>query len=104
MIDLTPIINALILIVAAVVSVYVIPWIKSKKTTEETKNLVAWAEIAAAAAQQLYYHLDGETRLAHALGVMREAGFDVDTIEVRNAVEAAVLKLHNALNEGGETA
>jgi hypothetical protein len=28
---------------------------------------------------------------------MREAGFDVDTIEVRNAVEAAVLRLHSAL-------
>lgn len=101
MIDLTPIINALILIVAALISAYFIPWLKSKKTAEETKDLIAWADIAVAAAQQLYYQLDGETRLNHALAVMREAGFDIDTIEVRNAVEAAVLKLHNAL--GGES-
>lgn len=104
MIDLTPIINAFILIVAALVSVYLIPWIKSKKTAQEVANLEKWADIAVAAAQQLYYQLDGETRLAHALGVLKEAGFDVDTIEVRNAVEAAVLRLHNALNEGGEAA
>ena len=102
MIDLTPIINALILIVAALISAYLIPWIKSKKTAQEIANLEKWADIAAAAAQQLFYQLDGESRLAHALGVMKEAGFDVDTIEVRNALEAAVLKLHNALNVGGE--
>lgn len=102
MIDLTPIINALILIVASLVSAFLIPWIKSKKTAQEVANLEKWAEIAVAAAQQLYYHLDGETRLAHALSVLKEAGFDVNTVEVRNAVEAAVLRLHSALNEGGE--
>lgn len=97
MIDLTPIINVLILVAATLVSVYLVPWIKSKKTAEQTKDLMAWARIAVAAAQQLYYQLDGEARLNHALSVMREAGFDVDTIEVRNAIEAAVLELHNAL-------
>lgn len=97
MIDLTPIINVLILVVATLVSVYLVPWIKSKKTAEQTKDLMAWARIAVAAAQQLYYQLDGEARLDHALSVMNEAGFDVDTIEVRNAIEAAVLELHNAL-------
>lgn len=97
MIDLTPIINVLILVVATLVSVYLVPWIKSKKTAEQTKDLMAWARIAVKAAQQLYYQLDGEARLEHALSVMREAGFDVDTIEVRNAIEAAVLELHNAL-------
>jgi hypothetical protein len=97
MIDLTPLMNAITAVLAAVIVAYVIPWIKSKKTAEETKDLVAWADIAVAAAQQLFYQFDGETRLEHALGVMREAGFDVDTIEVRNAVEAAVLRLHSAL-------
>jgi uncharacterized membrane protein (DUF2068 family) len=101
MIDLTPIINVLILVVATLVSVYFVPWIKSKKTVEQTKDLMAWARIAVKAAQQLYYQLDGEVRLEHALSVMREAGFNVDTIEVRNAIEAAVLELHNAL-EGTE--
>lgn len=97
MIDLTPLINALILVVAAIITVKVIPWIKSKKTAEETKNLVAWADIAVAGAQQLYHQFDGATRLEHALGVMREAGFDVETVKVRNAIEAAVLRLHSAL-------
>lgn len=101
MIDLTPIINVLILVVATLVSVYLVPWIKSKKTVDQTKDLMAWARIAVKAAQQLYYQLDGEVRLEHALSVMREAGFNVDTIEVRNAIEAAVLELHNAL-EGTE--
>ena len=99
MIDLTPIINALILLVAALVSLYVIPWIKTKKTAQELSNLQKWAKIAVAAAQQLFHELDGETRLAHALAVMAEQGFDVDTIEVRNAIEAAVLELHQQLGD-----
>ena len=100
--DLTPIINALILVVAGLVSMYFLPWLKSKKTAEETKDLVMWAEIAVAAAQQLYHQLDGEARLKHALSVLAAAGFDIDTAEVRNAVEAAVLKLHQEIGGGEE--
>lgn len=102
MIDLTPIMNAIIAVLAAVVVSYVVPWIKSKKTAEETKDLMAWAKIAVSAAQQMFYQLDGEERLEHALNVMREAGFDVDTIEVRNAIEAAVLELHSKMEATNE--
>ena len=42
MIDITPIINAVIALAAAGVTVFLIPWIKSKTTDEQRKELLEW--------------------------------------------------------------
>jgi len=96
-IDLTLIINALIALAAAIILRYVIPWLREKTTAQERENMLAWVDIAVMAAQQLYYHLDGETRLEYALDLLRSKGFDVNDAAVLDAVEAAVLKLHQGL-------
>ena len=98
MIDLTPIINAAILLVAALISAFAVPWLKSKTTAEQREDLLKWVDIAVAAAQQLYHQSNGEDRLEYALSVLSVQGFNVDTPDVRNAVEAAVLKLHQQLD------
>ena len=54
MIDITPIINAVIALLAAGVSVFLIPWIKSKTTDAQRKELLEWVKIGVAAAEQLY--------------------------------------------------
>ena len=54
MIDITPVINAVIALLAAGVSVFLIPWIKSKTTDEQRKELLEWVKIGVAAAEQLY--------------------------------------------------
>lgn len=97
MIDLTPLINAIVAVVAALILRYVIPWIKAKTTTHQRENMLAWVKIAVYSAQQLYYNLDGATRLEHALEVLAAKGFDVDDAALLDAVEAEVLKLHQGL-------
>ena len=97
MIDLTPIINAFIALLAAIAVRYAVPWIISKTDEQDRADLVKWAEIAVSAAQQIYHQFDGETRKAYALEVMAEHGFDVCSKEVDAAIEAAVLELHKAL-------
>ena len=54
MIDITPVINAVIALLAAGVSVFLIPWIKSKTTDAQRKELLEWVKIGVAAAEQLY--------------------------------------------------
>lgn len=97
MINLTPVFNALIALVFALLTAFLVPWIKANLTAKQTDQLVKWAEIAVAAAQQLYWSVDGETRKQHALELLAEKGFDIDSTEVQNALEAAVLKLHSEL-------
>lgn len=45
MIDITPIVNAVIALLAAGVSVFLIPWIKSKTTDAQRKELLEWDKI-----------------------------------------------------------
>ncbi len=95
--DITNILEAVIALAVAVVTVFLLPWLSSKTTAEERKELLGWVDIAVAAAQQLYHQCSGQQRLDYALSVLEEKGFDVDNGAVLDAVEAAVLKLHRQL-------
>lgn len=101
MIDLTPLINAVIAVLATVATVFLIPALKRKTDEQDRAEMLAWAEIAVAAAQQLYHHLDGADRKNYVLNFLEAKGYDVDSMEVDAAIEAAVLTLHQAL-EGGD--
>lgn len=90
MIDLTYLVEVVIALIFALCARYVIPWLK-------TKRLTSWAGIAVRAAQQLFHELSGAERLEYALGVLKTKGFNIDSAEVRAAVEAEVLKLHQQL-------
>ena len=102
MIDLTPIVNLLIAVLATLAMRYLVPWIRSNTTAKQREHLMAWVEIAVAAAQQVYYQADGKTRLAYAMNVLASQGFDVNSDAVRDAVEAEVLRLHQCLETTNE--
>ena len=94
MIDLTPLLRTTVAAAAVAVSLFVIPWLRSKTTSEQRSDLLRWVDIAVAAAQQLYYQCSGQTRLDYALSLLAEQGYNINLRQVRDAVEAAVLKLH----------
>ena len=97
MIDITPIVNAVIALLAAGVSVFLIPWIKSKTTDAQRKELLEWVKIAVAAAEQLYNGQGrGEEKKQYVLDVLASMGFTVDEEAINAAIEAAV----NQLNGG----
>ena len=97
MIDLTPVINAAIALAAALITAFLIPWIRRKTTAHDREEMLRWVEIAVAAAQQLYHQLEGEQRKEYVLKFLHEKGYDVSKTEVDNAIEAAVVKLHREL-------
>ncbi len=97
MIDLTPVFEALISILLTVAMLYLVPCLRRKISAEDMDDLLAWVEIAVAAAQQLYHQANGEKRLQYALGILADKGFDINDKAVRSAVEAAVLELHHKL-------
>lgn len=97
MTDLTPIINAMIALVAALITAFVIPWLKRKTTAHDREEMLKWVEIAVAAAQQLYHQLDGQQRKEYVRNYLNSKGYDVNDKDVDNAIEAAVLRLHREL-------
>ena len=90
MIDITPIINAVIALAAAGVTVFLIPWIKSKTTDEQRKELLEWVKIGVAAAEQLYKGQGrGEEKKKYVLEFLASMGFTVDEEAINAAIEAA---------------
>lgn len=96
-IDLTEILSTVITLIAAIIAAFVIPWLKNKIGEQNMDEFMAWVNIAVAAAEQLYESTDGELKKAYVVEFLSSKGFKVDTEELDNAIEAAVLELHNAL-------
>lgn len=97
MTNLTPLINAFIALVAALISAFVIPWLKRKTTAQDREEMLKWVEIAVTAAQQLYHNLNGSERKEYVKNFLNSKGYDVTDKAIDNAIEAAVLKLHKEL-------
>ena len=76
---------------------FLIPWIKSKTTDAQRKELLEWVKIGVAAAEQLYKGQGrGEEKKKYVLEFLASMGFTVDEEAINAAIEAAV----NQLNGG----
>lgn len=103
MTDLTPVFEALIALAAALITAFVIPWVKKKTAGQDREAMLAWVDIAVAAAQQLYHDLDGAKRKAYVVEFLSERGYSVCDTALDAAIEAAVLRLHRELEGGRQT-
>lgn len=94
-IDITPVVNTVIALAATVVSVFLTPWIKSKTTAQQRSELVAWAKIGVAAAEQIYVGQGrGDEKKQYVREFLKSKGFDLNEESVNNAIEAAVKQLN----------
>lgn len=95
-IDATAIINAVIALIAAVVTSILIPWIRSKTTAQQREELIAWVKIGVAGAEQIFQGSGrGEEKKAYVLDFLEKHGFTVDVESVDTAIEAAVKQLNS---------
>lgn len=95
-IDITTIVNTVIALIMSVISVFVIPWIKSKTTAQQREDLVAWVKIAVSAAEQIYQGTKrGEEKKQYVLDFLSKNGFSVNEDSVNAAIEAAVKQLNS---------
>ena len=112
MFDITPIIEAVAALIGVIITCVLIPYIKSKTTTEQQKEINAWVKIAVSAAEQIYTGSGrGEEKKAYVLEWLRSHGVTVDDEKLDAMIEAAVYELTQgiiplegvAIVEGGDT-
>lgn len=96
MINLTPIFEALIALLAALVVHKLIPWIKAKTTNEQQTGLAVTIKTLVFAAEQIYGSGAGYEKMQYVKTQLEKRGFQVDT----NAIEAAVLENFKTLHAG----
>lgn len=96
MIDLTPIFEAILALLATLVTYKLIPWIKARTTAEQQSLLAATVRTLVYAAEQLYGAGKGAEKLDYVISELEKRGFTAD----RAAIEAAVAEQLNSTNGG----
>lgn len=96
--DITPIVEAVAAALCAVVTCVLVPYIKSKTTAEQQKEINAWVKIAVSAAEQIYVGSGrGEEKKAYVLEWLRAHGVTLDDEKLDAMIEAAVYELSQGL-------
>lgn len=94
MIDLTPILQVAITLIAALFTTFFIPYIKSKTTAEQREQIAAWISVAVSAAEQIYIGSGrGSEKKAYVLDFLAKQGFTVDDVAIDAMIEAIVYEL-----------
>ena len=92
--DITPIIEAAFMLIAAVITAVIVPYIRSKTTDTQRAELQALVRIAVTAAEQLYVGTGkGKEKKAYVLEWLNERGITVDSEKLDALIESAVYSL-----------
>ncbi len=92
--DITPIIEAAFMLIAAVITAVIVPYIRSKTTDTQRAELQALVRIAVTAAEQLYVGTEkGKEKKAYVLEWLNERGITVDSEKLDAMIESAVYSL-----------
>lgn len=99
--DLTDIIIAVIALISAVLTTFVIPYLKTKINEKKWGELINFATVAVNAAEQLFKGTGrGDEKLTYVLNYLNTLGYDVDDKTIRNVIEDAVYKIGEAAKNG----
>lgn len=95
MVDITPLINAIIALLAAGISVFVIPYVRKKAKAEDLKELQSWVQVGVKMAEQLAKAgiIDKEDRKSKVLEFLSNKGYQIDFDSVEAMIEASVSEL-----------
>lgn len=98
-IDLTQIILAVITLIGALITRYLIPWIKSKLNEKQYNDLVILARVGVFAAEQIFSSEQWKEKKQYVLDLLKENGYEVDSTSVDALIESLVRELR--IEQGG---
>lgn len=91
MLDLTPILEAIISLIAVIITYLVIPYIRSKVNDQKLCELSQWVMIAVEAAEQIYAGPGrGEEKKAYVVAFLNSKGLTYDPESVNALIESYV--------------
>lgn len=94
MVDITNIVSAVITLIMALITTFLIPWLKNKLDADKFEKVQAWTKVAVQAAEMIYNGAGrGEEKKAYVIQYLNEKGFKLDTATIDALIESAVLEL-----------
>lgn len=98
MYDITPIVQGIAAIIGALITVFLIPYIRSKTGMAKQEQFAMWVKIAVGAAEQLFAQKGmGEQKKAYVMAFLHAHGMTVDEDELDALIESAVYALTSGL-------
>ena len=92
--DYTLLFEGVLTILFALVTMYVIPWIKTKVSAEELAEIIKWVKIAVQAAEMIYKESGmGEEKKAYVKTFLEDKGIKYEERQIDSMIESAVLEL-----------
>lgn len=94
MIDLTPIVIAVLTLIMTLITSILVPYIRSKTTAQQQDTIKMWVDIGVMAAEQLYKGSGrGAEKKAYVTAFLESKGFRLDFDVIDALIEAAVFEL-----------
>lgn len=98
-IDLTQIILAVITLIGALITRYLIPWIKEKTNEKQFEALKLLAKVGVYAAEQIFSTEQWKEKKQYVLDFLKKNGYEVDAPAVDALIESLVRELR--IEQGG---
>ena len=96
--DITNIIKLVFAILSAVLTYFVIPYIRAKTNDSELESLKSYIRAAVHAAEMLYKESGmGKNKKEYVVEYLKELGYSVDINEIDALIEGAVFDLKNSI-------
>ncbi|MGI6224805.1 MAG: phage holin, LLH family [Peptococcales bacterium] len=95
-IDLTPLFQAIIAVLATLITSKLIPWIKARTNERQQALIRAAVTTAVYAAEQIYGASNGKEKLMYVKSKLAKKGYRVDIDEIEAAVQELTLNQGNA--------
>lgn len=94
MIDLTTIVSAVFTLTMALITTFLVPYLKNKVDAEKFEKIKSWVKVAVQAAEMIYTESGmGATKKAYVIDYLNKKGYTLDTETLDNLIESAVLEL-----------
>ncbi len=98
MTDLTDVFSALLTLLLAITTTFLIPYLKSKITAAKLAEVMTWVQIAVDAAEMIYSGPGkGDEKKAYVVQFLNSKGYTLDTERLDALIEAAVLNLKESI-------
>ena len=91
--DITDILECIIALIGALVSAFLIPYLKAHLSEDKRAKLTFWLKIAVEAAEQLYGSKTGQQKKEYVVSFLLSKGLVFDIDEVTALIESEVYKL-----------
>ena len=98
--DYTMLFEGILTVLFALVTLYVIPWLKTKLSAEDLNEIMKWVKIAVQAAEMIYKEAGmGKAKKAYVIEYLNNIGVKYDADKIDGMIESAVLELKREFEE-----